>query len=558
MAADPTKSWRLFLPPEVGQVNGKRMNWEALVDRILGEAPTLASQSLASQWSALKGDMREFVKGCKLVPLDGSTEAVSIKLGGQLPPLAQVMGRTVVFDRGTQYRIGSHFALDGWYIRQVLRRTYFGRMDLGDPPFDVVLPADRPPGNAFVNPADYLRSTQMTAPQGSGSCGACPPPSVNGPVYVVADHRQQNLPSGEGNRPFFCISIPGLDFMSTNGADYRNYFDGDRDVPNDRGQGRMRLIWHHILSVCSHEGLQMPVLCGIGCGAFAMDDGVTWTDRTTTIRRAWGEALVWCLETQTYPSVQAVFCSLPVFPGEERKTSTFELWESVFRAKTRALKLPVVLCSRHGLLEIARTLRQWDRVPAIRTGILNPSDALAVRQGHMGMYWPGGHIALEELLAVQTTLLLHGRLLNPTLWAQPRVLPVEPPHNGPWRRPTCLPRTPLRLAPAPPPPPEPIAISSDDDPPPAAPAPRPKRRRTGGGKRKHKPEDALRGPSCFCKKGLSRKECIAMPICGFKRYWGCYEKKPENDVERRMRTRMHNRACKSLGIKPRADPPAGR
>ena len=50
-----------------------------------------------------------------------------------------------------------------------------------------------------------------------------------------------------------------------------------------------------------------------------------------------------------------------------------------------------------------------------RSGILNPADAEAVRNGRMGMYWTGYHIALEELVAVQTTLLLQNIDVNPDM-----------------------------------------------------------------------------------------------------------------------------------------------
>ena len=35
------------------------------------------------------------------------------------------------------------------------------------------------------------------------------------------------------------------------------------------------------------------------------------------------------------------------------------------------------------------------------------------------MYWDGGHVALEELLAMQTTLLLHHKGVNATLYTDP-------------------------------------------------------------------------------------------------------------------------------------------
>lgn len=54
-----------------------------------------------------------------------------------------------------------------------------------------------------------------------------------------------------------------------------------------------------------------------------------------------------------------------------------------------------------------------------RVGILNPSDweALHRDHGHVGMYWSGGHVALEEVLALRSTLLLQNKGLNPALFA---------------------------------------------------------------------------------------------------------------------------------------------
>lgn len=49
-------------------------------------------------------------------------------------------------------------------------------------------------------------------------------------------------------------------------------------------------------------------------------------------------------------------------------------------------------------------------------GMLNPSDAHAVRFGRIGTFFDGGHIALEEYMAVATTMLTMNRSLNPDLW----------------------------------------------------------------------------------------------------------------------------------------------
>ena len=48
-------------------------------------------------------------------------------------------------------------------------------------------------------------------------------------------------------------------------------------------------------------------------------------------------------------------------------------------------------------------------------------------QGYIGMFWDGGHIALEEILAMQTTLLLQHKGISPDLYSDPkRRRPLEP------------------------------------------------------------------------------------------------------------------------------------
>lgn len=98
-------------------------------------------------------------------------------------------------------------------------------------------------------------------------------------------------------------------------------------------------------------------------------------------------------------------------PGgiENKNYETF----SQSNLRQNQLQVPVVLCRKHGMLQIAAALEGYK---GLRTGILNPSDAQAVRQGFMGMYWTGWDIAVEELIAVQTTLLLQHCDVNENLW----------------------------------------------------------------------------------------------------------------------------------------------
>ena len=90
----------------------------------------------------------------------------------------------------------------------------------------------------------------------------------------------------------------------------------------------------------------------------------------------------------------------------------FDAFRNSMREHMATLRTCVALTNNHGMIGITNYLNK----KGITTGFLNPSDVQAVRQGAMGMFWFNGHIALEELLAVQTTLLLHHVDINPSAW----------------------------------------------------------------------------------------------------------------------------------------------
>ena len=87
--------------------------------------------------------------------------------------------------------------------------------------------------------------------------------AVSGPVHVVADDTQRSIPKSD---PVFCVSIPGINFAySTEDA---TTFIG-RGKPNEAAFQRVCRIWHHVLSLFREANVRCPVLCAIGCGAFA-------------------------------------------------------------------------------------------------------------------------------------------------------------------------------------------------------------------------------------------------------------------------------------------------
>lgn len=79
----------------------------------------------------------------------------------------------------------------------------------------------------------------------------------------------------------------------------------------------------------------------------------------------------------------------------------------------------------HGMVSLASYITNKLNLLA---GILNPSDVLALRNGTMGVFWDEGEdIALEEVLAVQTTLLLQHVGINPSIFTPENVQRVEEP-----------------------------------------------------------------------------------------------------------------------------------
>lgn len=70
------------------------------------------------------------------------------------------------------------------------------------------------------------------------------------------------------------------------------------------------------------------------------------------------------------------------------------------------------------MVSTAAALSEWIK-GSMTVGMLNPSDVEATRLGRIGMYFEGGHIALEEYIAVSTTVLTMNRYVNPDLWNNP-------------------------------------------------------------------------------------------------------------------------------------------
>ena len=173
----------------------------------------------------------------------------------------------------------------------------------------------------------------------------------------------------------------------------------------------MRDIWSTALEAMRRAGVLVPVLNAIGCGAFR--------GPFAEVPYLWAMAL-WEVLT-VFDSFVAVFVCFPHFPADQYNLRCFQQWFQTNDAR-------VFLLSHHSAPHVAQCLSVLLGKPDA-VGILNPSDTLAVRKGHIGMFWDGGgHIALEECLAVTTTCLTMNRYLNTRLWNdQTRWKKIRPP-----------------------------------------------------------------------------------------------------------------------------------
>ena len=181
---------------------------------------------------------------------------------------------------------------------------------------------------------------------------------------------------------------------------------------------QMRRTWYVVLTAMHRAGVRYPVLSAIGCGAFrgpysavpalvALALLQVMRAHFPAVRS--GERFAPQSETAAAEFDNVIVC----FPGFPSDQLNWERFATVFfGSPDPADRVRVMLLPHHSMMHVASALADTGH----RAGMLNPSDVVAVREGHMGTYWDGGHIALEELLAVGTTLLTMHRALNPPLW----------------------------------------------------------------------------------------------------------------------------------------------
>jgi hypothetical protein len=234
---------------------------------------------------------------------------------------------------------------------------------------------------------------------------------VSGPVMIPSNNvnqlkkrtvTQENIDNPGHTRMVQAYSTPGINYGYSD-SDQTTFADEDLRV-NNAGKKRMKEITGHIFEKMKQDNVTHPVLSAIGCGAFSSP-----ADGGENTPKAWAEAMYNNLADNQY-GFEKVTIAIPIFGGDDTNYQAFiDAFGEMMKEKPLQCEVEIVNAS---MLSLADSIS--DENPDAKVGILNPSDAQAVREGAMGMYWNGGHIALEELLGVFTTMLpqqqalLHG------------------------------------------------------------------------------------------------------------------------------------------------------
>lgn len=245
--------------------------------------------------------------------------------------------------------------------------------------------------------------------------------AVVGPVYLLFD--QWGVPLKQrAAQPIVVVSTPPLNFAAQDSPDRQHYI-VNGSIPAEHTNAvleRMRHIWHHVFSLMQREHVGIALVPALGCGT-ADSGGVS------DVPILCARALRQVLQTQAY-HLEAVVVCVPVashyaaFSGEF-SADPIGPWRTPARVffffifKKKWPLSPVMLVRQRSIFTLADHLARHTTSPP---GLLNPADPLAVRAGYMGMFWDGGmNPGAEELLALQSTLLVQHKGPNPSLWQNP-------------------------------------------------------------------------------------------------------------------------------------------
>lgn len=240
---------------------------------------------------------------------------------------------------------------------------------------------------------------------------ACDRIAVVGPVRLLFD---SNFDPINQKEEVICVSVAAPNFSAHNSATRNAYVtEGTPCMIKEEDKkrlvtDRLKVLWTTVLSSLEQHSVKYFCINAIGCGAFKGrgDKAVI------NLPNLYAETLRECITEKDY-GLKVLFILIPIFTDNEK--DNFNAFKNVFSEPwAKKSNVTVAISPKHSMLDIALTMAKSNE----KVGILNPSDPMAVRSGYLGMFWDGGmgQYALEEVLALQTTLLAGHCGFNPGPW----------------------------------------------------------------------------------------------------------------------------------------------
>lgn len=228
--------------------------------------------------------------------------------------------------------------------------------------------------------------------------------AIVGPVYIVCDAEANPRKISPTQKQILMISIAGINLSYDRKEQALYYPMGVLNVQLFMEQAYW--MWHMIIEAAIRQKVQIVVTSAIGCGAFK--------GNFQNIATYYANALKYILSTKNIKTTLRTF----VICFIKKDIANHGLFSEVFEGYSHD-HINVVILPDHDMIHITDRLSEFFEKDN-SVALVNPSDYEAVREGKIGMYFDGGHIAVEEMLALSTTVLTMHVKINSSLWMNPK------------------------------------------------------------------------------------------------------------------------------------------
>lgn len=252
--------------------------------------------------------------------------------------------------------------------------------------------------------------------------------AVVGPVHIMFDHNLKSKPFDPKMDPITMVSIAAPD-VSKNGSEIRKYYVEEENKLSqlqsnirvdklDEMKMRLKHIWCHVTHCYEKNKIFCASFSALGCGAFRGRG----PKAVKNLPKLYAEALKEVLTEFNFQHLKVIFVAIPRFTPNDHEN--FDAFQKVFE-NPGELNVTVVITPYHGMVDLILTASNSENYNTYKYGILNPSDVVGTRCGYLGNGFDRVYYALEEILALQTTLLAGHRDICTSLWKHQNSKQIE-------------------------------------------------------------------------------------------------------------------------------------